>query len=150
MKQFSIIKKYTGYIPNSLKPNQIFVFGANPEGKHGGGTALLALKYHGAIYGVARGLMGNSYGIVTTDLRINHRPNVQPDNIISEIKTLYNFAKQNPNKEFFIAYTGSNDRLLSGFTPKEIATMFFDAAEDSAIPENIIFEELFYDLVYSL
>lgn len=149
MNKFNIKKTYTGYIPNNLKSNQVFVFGANPEGKHGGGTALLAVRHHGAIYGKGRGLMGQSYGIVTTDLRIKGRPNVDKSDIIDEIVEFYSFCETKPYKEFLIAYTGGNDMLLSGFTPKEIADMFYDASNGN-IPNNVIFEERFYDLVHNI
>lgn len=148
MNEFKIKKTYTGYIPNDLKPNQIFVFGANPEGRHGGGTALLAVKHHGAIYGIGRRLMGKSYGIVTTDLRIKGRPNVDKSSIIEEIEEFYSFCETHISYEFLIAYTGGNDLLLSGFTPKEIADMFYVAGNGN-IPSNVIFEERFYDLVHN-
>lgn len=151
MINFRIKKTYVGYIPKKLKPHQIVQFGSNPEGKHGAGNALFCLKYHGAIYGKARGLMGNSYGIVTTDLRIKGRPNVAPENIINEIHKMYKFALDNPSKEIFVAYTGDSPFLLSGFKTSQLAKMYLQACFNDIreIPENIIFEDKFYDLVYA-
>ena len=63
-------KTFKGYI-NSLKKNQIFVFGSNPEGRHGKGTAKIAHDYYGAVYGKGRGLYGNSYALITTNLKKN-------------------------------------------------------------------------------
>ena len=51
----------------------IFVFGSNTEGRHGAGAALYARQHHGAIYGQARGLQGNSYAIVTKDLSLDRK-----------------------------------------------------------------------------
>lgn len=48
---------YDGYI-NDLKENEVFVFGSNPEGRHGAGTAKIAREKFGAEYGVGRGLTG--------------------------------------------------------------------------------------------
>ena len=41
-----------------LKPGEIFVFGSNLEGVHGGGAALLAWKKWGAVWGQGAGLQG--------------------------------------------------------------------------------------------
>ena len=49
----------------TLKPNEIFVFGSNLSGIHGGGAARLAYEKFGAIYGQGVGLMGQSYAIPT-------------------------------------------------------------------------------------
>ena len=51
------------------EPNVIFVFGSNTEGKHGAGAAALAKSEFGAIQGQAEGLQGNSYAIITKDLK---------------------------------------------------------------------------------
>ena len=39
-----------------LRPDEIFVFGSNLEGAHGGGAAYLAWKKWGAIWGQGTGL----------------------------------------------------------------------------------------------
>ena len=67
------MKTYKGLI-EKLEPNQIFVFGSNTEGRHGAGTARLCLNKYGAKWGQASGLQGQSYGLITTDLRIHKRP----------------------------------------------------------------------------
>lgn len=48
-----------------LQPNEIFVFGSNLSGHHGGGAALLAMNKWGAIWGQGVGLQGQTYGIPT-------------------------------------------------------------------------------------
>ena len=48
-----------------LGENEIFVFGSNLAGAHGGGAALLAYRKFGAIWGQGVGLQGQSYGIPT-------------------------------------------------------------------------------------
>lgn len=59
---------YNEYTPEritELKANEIFVFGSNLEGAHGGGAALTAYRKFGAIWGQGVGLQGQSYGIPT-------------------------------------------------------------------------------------
>ena len=51
------MKTYKGLI-GSLEEHQVFVFGSNPEGRHGAGTAKIVLDHYGAKYGVGRGLHG--------------------------------------------------------------------------------------------
>jgi len=41
-----------------LRPGEIFVFGSNLQGAHGGGAAYLAYKKWGAIWGQGVGLQG--------------------------------------------------------------------------------------------
>ena len=48
------MKVYDGNIEPD--DNTIFVFGSNPEGRHGAGSALVAVKYFGAKYGQGEGL----------------------------------------------------------------------------------------------
>lgn len=145
---------FSGFITD-LAENQIFVFGSNPEGAHGGGTALIAQTQFGAILGQGRGIQGQSYGLVTKNLKagyfeevskiLYHKAGMQSvssDQIIQNIDELYEYAKANADKEFLIAYTADGTNL-NGYTGIEMAFMF--AAKD--IPDNIIFEEKFFKYV---
>lgn len=130
------MKTYEGNI-TELNKNQIFVFGSNTQGRHGLGSAKLAREKFGAIYGKSKGLQGNSYAIVTKDLT-NKNPlkSISRDQIISQITELYEFARNNPELEFFVAYSGKG-RNLNGYSPLEMSQMF---AAPKDIPENIVFE----------
>lgn len=136
------MKTYKGKI-DKLPNNGIFVFGSNPQGRHGKGAALIAKTKFGAKYGQARGLMGQSYGIVTKDLTKFKHPSVPTKDIKYEISELYEFARQHPTTDFYIAYSGKG-QLLSGFTPQQMAHLWFKAGE---IPDNIVFEEEFLKLL---
>lgn len=57
--------KFTSERITELAQNEIFVFGSNLAGRHGGGAARVAHKYFGAIYGQGIGLQGKSYAIPT-------------------------------------------------------------------------------------
>lgn len=48
-----------------LQPDEIFVFGSNLAGMHGGGAARLAYQKFGAVWGQGVGLQGQSYAIPT-------------------------------------------------------------------------------------
>ena len=58
-------KKITPEFITELQPDEVFVFGSNLEGMHGGGAALIAYRKFGAIWGQGVGLQGQSYGIPT-------------------------------------------------------------------------------------
>lgn len=103
-------KTYNGFVPN-LKKNQIFVFGSNTQGRHGKGSALIAKTRYGAIYGVAKGLQGQSYAIITKDLTKSKHPSISKDFIKEQILELYKFAETSPELEFFIVYKASSTNL---------------------------------------
>ena len=137
------VNHYTGNIIND--GNTIFVFGSNPEGRHGAGAAKVAREQFGAKYGVGEGITGNSYALPTKDLRVkanNGFRSISPKDIINNIKKLYETAKSIPNKQFKIAYRNSmNERTLNGYTGEELVSFFKAAGE---LPKNIqISEEWF-------
>ena len=139
-------KTYSGKV-TSLQPNQIFVFGSN-EGSskggkptHGAGSAKIARDEFGAIQGQSRGLQGQSYAIVTKKFYDVEKSST-PREIIAEIKGLYEYAKQNSDKEFLVSdYSEGN---LNGYTGQEMADMFNAAG---SIPSNIVFNQNFDKLV---
>jgi len=142
--QPSVRKTYSGKV-TSLQPNQIFVFGSNPEGRHGAGAAKYAKDNFGAVYGQGEGLQGQSYALPTKDLRIktnNSLRSISAEDITKNIKKLYEVARQNPAKEFLVSdYSESN---LNGYTGQEMADMFSAAGP---IPSNIVFNENFDKLI---
>lgn len=135
------MKTYVGKI-NKLEKNQIFVFGSNTQGIHGRGAALCAYRNFGAIFGVSSGLTGQCFAIITKDLTKDIHPSISKEVIEKQIKNLYDYAKNNKNYEFLIAYSG-NGINLNGYTPKEMAEMF----SKHTIPVNIIFEKEFSKLL---
>ena len=129
------MRYYTGDIQR--EPNTIFVFGSNTQGRHGAGAAKVAHDVFGAIYGQAKGLQGQSYAIVTKDLRKGYR-SISKDKIISQIKDLYEFAREHPELNFKVAYRNTFSSSLNGYTGFEMIGMFIDAGP---IPDNIWFSE---------
>lgn len=137
------VNSYTGNITPDA--NTIFVFGSNPEGRHGAGAAKIAREQFGAIYGQGEGLQGNSYALPTKDLRVKENRglrSIPESQIIESIRKLYDVAKQNPSKQFKIAYRNTNSASLNGYTGLEMIDMFLKAG---SIPSNIIFSKEWVD-----
>ena len=108
----------------TLEKNEIFVFGSNLAGAHGGGAARIAAENFGAIIGQGVGLQGQSYAIPTMQGDVNTiKPYV--DEFIA-------FAKQHPELTFLVTRIGCG---IAGFTPAEIAPLFAGAVD----VENIHF-----------
>ena len=57
--------RYTPDFITHLNNGEIFVFGSNLRGLHGGGAARVAYERFGAIWGQGVGMQGQSYGIPT-------------------------------------------------------------------------------------
>ena len=115
----------------SLGRNEIFVFGSNAQGAHGGGAAKLAHQKFGAKMGIARGITGKCYAIDTMS---------GMDVIIEQIEPFIVAAKAFPKKKFLVTELGCG---IAGFTPEQIAPLFF-AAKDV---ENIHLPESFWKII---
>ena len=142
------MKHYTGNI--IPEPNTIFVFGSNPEGRHGAGSAKVAREKFGAVYGQGEGLQGQAYALPTKDLRVqenNGYRSISKEQIIENIKKLYKCANEHPNLDFKIAYRNVFEKSLNGYTGIEMIEMF-DAAGD--IPENVWFSKEWHDYYYKV
>ena len=112
-----------------LKPNEIFVFGSNLAGAHGGGAARVALDRFGAVWGQGVGLQGQSYAIPTMQGGVE---TIQPyvDEFIA-------FAKAHPEYTFLVTPIGCG---IAGFAPEQIAPLFNDAlkVENILLPEDFV------------
>ena len=120
-------KRTTPEFITELQPNEIFVFGSNLKGMHGGGAAYIAYRKFGAIMGQGVGLQGQSYGIPTMQGGVETiRPYV--DEFIA-------FAKEHPELTFLVTRIGCG---IAGFTDEEIAPLFEQAhdVENIVLPEG--------------
>ena len=113
----------------TLQPNEIFVFGSNLSGMHGGGAARLAYQKFGAIWGQGVGLQGQSYGIPTMQGGV--------DTIKPYVDEFIEFAKTHPQLKFLVTEIGCG---IAGFSVEEIAPLFKQAIE----VENIYLPERFW------
>ena len=117
---------------SELKPNEIFVFGSNLAGSHGGGAARLAYDRFGAIWGQGVGLQGQSYGIPTMHGGV--------DVIKPYVDEFIEFAKQHPEYQFFVTKIGCG---IAGFAIEEMAPLFQKAID----VENIILPKDFVEVI---
>ena len=111
----------TQFTPNcitELKENEIFVFGSNLQGMHGGGAARLAYEKFGAIWGQGVGLQGQSYGIPTMHGGVNA---IKP-----YVDEFIEFAKSHPELTFLVTRIGCG---IAGFRDEEIAPLFKECIE---------------------
>lgn len=138
-------RKYKYYTGNIVPDNEtVFVFGSNPEGRHGAGSAKHAMQKFGAVYGKGYGYYGQSYAIATTDLRLPSRPNVSIEEIVRQIKEMYEFATKHPEKKFKIAYRNDlQKRTLCGYSGYYLMDMFLNKSGE--VPSNIYFSEEWYN-----
>ena len=111
---------------SELQPNEIFVFGSNLRGMHGGGAAYIALRKFGAIVGQGVGLQGQSYAIPTMQGGV--------ETIKPYVDEFIEFAKTHKNLTFLVTRIGCG---IAGFTDEEIAPLFEAAHE----VENIVMPE---------
>lgn len=115
-----------------LEEGEIFVFGSNLSGYHGGGAARIAHLRFGAEWGVGVGLTGRSYAI----------PTMQggTDTIRPYVDEFVAFAQGHPELRFLVTRIGCG---IAGFRDEEIAPLFRQAL---SVP-NIYLPEEFYRIL---
>lgn len=129
------MKRYTPDFITSLAPNEIFVFGSNLAGAHGGGAARVAYQRFGAVWGVGVGLQGNSYAIPTMQGGV--------ETIRPYVDEFIRYAMQHDEYTFLVTRIGCG---IAGFKDCEIAPLFVDAMD----VENIILPKEFVEIIRSL
>ncbi|MCD8310807.1 MAG: hypothetical protein LUB83_06315 [Prevotellaceae bacterium] len=99
-----------------LAPGEVFVFGSNAQGMHGGGAALTAYMQFGAEWGNGEGLQGRSYALPTMEGIENTR---------QAVERFTAFACNHPELKFLVTAVGCG---IAGYHAEEIAPMFRQAA----------------------
>ena len=123
-------RKFTPARITSLAENEIFVFGSNLAGAHGGGAAWVAHAYFGAVWGKGVGLYGRSYAIPTMQGGV--------ETIRPYVDEFILFAKTHPQLTFLVTRIGCG---IAGFRDWEIAPLFKAALD----VENVILPEEFVE-----
>ena len=123
---------YTPGWIGELKENEVFVFGSNLAGMHGGGAARLAYESFGAVWGVGIGLQGRSYAIPTMQGGV--------DTIKPYVDEFIRFARANSQLKFLVTRIGCG---IAGFHDSEIAPLFKEALD----VENIILPKEFVSCI---
>ena len=121
---------YTPDRIDSLKDDEIFVFGSNLEGRHGGGAARVARNHFGAIQGQGVGLQGKSYAIPTMQGGV--------ETIKSYVDEFTRFAEQHDELFFYVTRIGCG---IAGFKDEEIAPLFANAAilNNVCLPKSFVY-----------
>jgi hypothetical protein len=129
-----MIIKVTDENTNTLKENEVFIFGSNLAGVHGAGAALHAKNNFGAVQGVGEGLTGQCYALPTKNKNIEILPLTE---INKAVQTLREFISNNGDKFFIITAVGCG---LAGYKPKDIAPMFesFIGFDNISLPQSFI------------
>lgn len=114
-----------------LYPGEIFVFGSNLSGYHGGGAARVAYDRFGAVWGQGTGLQGQTYAI----------PTMQggPETIKPYVDEFIEFARKHPDLVFLVTRIGCG---IAGFKDEEIAPLFAAAltCDNIVLPQTFIAE----------
>ena len=131
-KNCGSLGEFTPEMISHLEENEVFVFGSNLGGFHGGGAARAAMKLFGAIWGQGVGLQGQSYAIPTMQGGV--------ETIKPFVDEFIAFAQSRPDLFFYVTRIGCG---IAGFRDEEIAPLF-DAA--TSLP-NVALPKSFYDLL---
>ena len=125
-------RAYTPDRISELKENEIFVFGSNLAGAHGGGAARLAYNKFGAVWGEGVGLHGQTYAIPTMQGGV--------ETIKPYVDEFIRFAKEHSRLTFLVTRIGCG---IAGFREEEIAPLFKDAIDVN----NIILPKEFVESI---
>ena len=104
--------RVTPPIVRHLEENEIFVFGSNANGYHGGGAAAVAMHNFGAVWGQGEGLQGKSYAIPTME---------GLEKLKEAVDRFTVFADQHQELRFLVTMIGCGS---AGYSPREIAPLF--------------------------
>jgi len=125
-------REYTPGMISALKDNEIFVFGSNLGGMHGGGAARAAYNRFGAVWGQGVGLQGQSYAIPTMQGGV--------ETIKPYVDEFIEFAQAHPELKFLVTRIGCG---IAGFRDEQIAPLFAAAIDQ----DNIILPREFVDAI---
>ncbi len=125
-------REFTPGMISALQENEIFVFGSNLGGMHGGGAARAAYNRFGAVWGQGVGLQGQSYAIPTMQGGV--------ETIKPYVDEFIEFAQTHPELKFFVTRIGCG---IAGFRDEQIAPLFAAAIDK----ENIILPKEFVEAI---
>lgn len=117
--------RYTPHQISQLAVDEVFVFGSNGGGQHGGGAARVAWQKFGAVWGEGHGFHGQTYAIDTMSGMVAFK---------ADAAAFIDFARQHPELTFLLTPVGCG---IAGYTSEEVAPMF------AAVPANVVMPESF-------
>lgn len=110
----------------ALDDGEVFVFGSNADGAHGGGAARYAHEHFGAVWGEGHGLHGRSYAVDTMS---------GPEVMREEIAALLEFAAGHPRLVFLVTELGCG---IAGYQPADVAPALRGAPANVALPASFL------------
>lgn len=122
-------REFTPDMITDLKENEIFVFGSNLQGAHGGGAARIAHLKFGAIMGQGVGMQGQCYAIPTMHGGV--------DAIKPYVDDFIKYASEHPEYKFLVTRIGCG---IAGFRDGDMAPLFKDAVpvENIILPSSFV------------
>ena len=117
-----MIQYITPEFIQELNDNEVFVFGSNLAGRHGGGAARQAYECFGAEWGVGDGPTGQCYAIPTMQGGV--------ETIKPYVDKFIEYANEHPEKRFLVTRIGCG---IAGFRDSQIAPLFALAMGDTNI-----------------
>ena len=124
--------RFTPEMISKLAPNEVFVFGSNLGGFHGGGAARAAMQLFGAVWGQGVGLQGQSYAIPTMQGGV--------ETIKPYVDEFIEFARSKPELYFYVTRIGCG---IAGFVDEEIAPLF----KEALALDNVSLPKTFNDIL---
>lgn len=125
-------REYTPERIAQLGEDEVFVFGSNLEGMHGGGAARTAYQRFGAVWGEGVGHHGQSYAIPTMHGGV--------EQIRPYVDEFVEYARENRHLRFLVTRIGCG---IAGFRDEQIAPLFSEALNCS----NIILPREFVEAI---
>lgn len=107
-----------------LRPDEVFVFGSNAGGQHGGGAARIAHERFGAVWGEGHGHHGQTYAIDTMS---------GLDVLAREARDFIAYALAHPELRFLLTPVGCG---IAGYTPEQIAPLFVGVPRNVTVPAS--------------
>ena len=133
--------RYTPENIKELKRNEIFVFGSNANGHHGGGAARCALDCFRAEWGKGEGITGQCYAIPTLDKSMRK---VDPFDLLQSLRIFIRYAVAHPEKVFLVTKIGCG---IAGWNERGVARLLYIAFRSEGLkrmPKNVIIPREFY------
>lgn len=125
-------REFTPNNISTLNDGEIFVFGSNIGGFHGGGAAAFAYKKLGAEWGVGEGLTGKCYALPTMEGGVDY--------IGGKVQNFLECARQHPELKFYVTLIACG---IAGFKPSQIGPLF----KDAITMENVILPKEFVEII---
>lgn len=114
----------------TLKKNELFVFGSNLSGSHGGGAAKKAYIDFGAEWGISRGRTGQCYAFPTLDENLEK---LSDEQLKKEVSYLYEYCEGNKDTKFILTAVGTG---IAGFSIEYMKSLFVNPPKNIILPKE--------------